>query len=520
MNNVRSYKRKYYDSLEGANVVHMNDEKGLNKKSSSTSNISSKKNRQTYQENDRKYKYLFQNIIAFLCGNMGTKLISFFLVPLYTNILAPSEYGEIDLILSISGVLSPFIACGIHEGVMRFSLDKNADRPLVLSIGMRIFIVSSIIFIGICYIFKFIPIVSENTVFLYFYCTLNELMTIILCYIRGCDNIKFYSFLGFLSALFTAILNIIFLVVLNLGLGGYKASMLISPIMTSVVAVVGGHIKEVSFTKWDKNIAQQMMKYSLFFIPNAILWWCINASDRFFISYICGTAENGIYAVAYKIPTLLNTVASIFMQSWQMSAIKEYEDGGESNFYDQVYRLLTFFMGLATLFLILMNKPVLSIYVGQEYTNAWRYSPPLMVAFFMGALGTFWGSFYIASKNMKTYLNSAICGAAVNIVLNIIMIIKIGTIGAAFATMVSYIVVMIIMMAGKQKEVGIKAANRQMISAAICMVIALISAYLPDIWLYGIGILNIVAYLVINRKQVQWMIDMIGKLIYKVRSRS
>ena len=51
--------------------------------------------------NSKKYKYLFNNIIAFLCGNLGTKLISFFMVPLYTNILKPSEYGEIDLILSI-----------------------------------------------------------------------------------------------------------------------------------------------------------------------------------------------------------------------------------------------------------------------------------------------------------------------------------------------------------------------------------------------------------------------------------
>lgn len=207
------------------------------------------------------------------------------------------------------------------------------------------------------------------------------------------------------------------------------------------------------------------------------------------------------------------------MQSWQMSAIKEHEGGEKTDFYDQVYRLLTFFMGAATLFLILINKPVLDIYVGQEYTNAWRYSPPLMIAFFMGALGTFWGSFYIAAKSMRTYLNSAICGAMVNIVLNIILIIEMGTIGAAIATMVSYIVVMIIRMAGKQKEVGVKAANRQMISTAICLGIALISAYLFDIWMYGIGILNIMVYLVLNRKQVQLFFDMCRRLIYKIGNR-
>lgn len=481
------------------------------------SNISNNQIQKSSKDNTKKYKYLLKNMIAFFWGNMGTKLISFFLVPLYTNILAPSEYGEIDLILSIAGVLSPFIACGIHEGIMRFSLDKNADRSLVLSIGMRIFIFSSITFIGICYVFRFIPIISENILFLYLYCTINELMTVFFCYIRGCDNIKLYSFLGFLAALFMALLNILFLLVLDWGMDGYKLSMLISSIITSIVAIFLGHIfRDFSLTKWDKTIAWKMMKYSLIFIPNAILWWCINASDRFFISYICGTEENGIYAVAYKIPTLLNMVASIFMQSWQMSAIKEYENREETGFYDQIYRLLTFFMGLATIFLILLNKPVLRLYVGQEYINAWRYSPPLMVAFFMGALGTFWGSFYIASKDMKIYLNSAICGAVTNIILNIILIIKLGTIGAAVATMVSYIVVMLIRMIGIQKRVDIKAANGQIISAVICMSVALISAYLSDIWMYGISILNIVVYFVLSKKSIQLILDMFKKQIYRI----
>lgn len=501
-------------------MVCMNDGKKLEKNMNGVLYTPNNHFRHSDQGNTGKYKYLFKNLVAFLCGNMGTKLISFFLIPLYTNILAPSEYGEIDLILSIAGVISPFLACGIHEAVMRFSLDKNADRLLVLSIGMRIFVVSSIIFIGICYIFRFIPIVSENTVFLYLYCILNELMTIFLCYVRGCDNIKIYSFLGFLSALFTATLNILFLVIFDLGLDGYKASMLISPIMTCVVSVLFSCVKDFSITKWDRGLAQQMLKYGLVIIPNSILWWCINASDRFFVSYMCGTSENGIYAVSYKIPTLLNTVASIFMQSWQMSAIKEHENGEESYFYTQVYKFLTFFMGTATLFLLLINKYILNIYVGNEYLDAWKYSPPLMIAFFAGSLSDFWGAFYIASKKMEIYLYSSIGGALVNIILNFALIRNIGTIGAAFATMVSYIVVMLIRMMGKQKELGIKILNPQIVITVICIVIALVSSYLPDIWLCGICILNIMVYFLANRKLIGLAFNMIGKLFHGNRENS
>ena len=466
------------------------------------------------EPNANRYKYLFSNIIAFLCGNLGTKLISFFMVPLYTNILLPSEYGEIDLILSVTGVISPFLACGIHEAIMRFSLGKGADQKLVLSIGVRVFVVSSVALLMICPLMQFVPIISDNIWFIYAYCVFNEIMTICLCYIRGKDNVKLYAFLGFVSAFFTALLNIIFLVILHWGLFGYKISMLLSPFFTTIIALFTGKIaSDFSINRWDKKLAKEMLSYSLILIPNAVLWWCINASDRFFVSYMIGTAENGIYSVSYKIPTLLNTVASIFMQSWQMSAIKEHEEGSGSDFSNQVYKSLTFFMAVVTLGLIMSNRFVLNVYVGEKYQTAWLYSPPLMLAFFAGSLGTFWGSFYIASKNMKKYLYSAMAGAIVNLILNLILVQMMGIMGAAIATLVSYFVVLFVRAFGVQKQIGVRFLNKEIVSAIICGVIALEVAYL-DVWMACLfGTLTVVIYIAINREQFSMLIQTGKKLL-------
>lgn len=468
--------------------------------------------------NSKKYKYLLNNIIAFLCGNLGTKLIGFFMVPLYTNVLKPTEYGEIDLILSIISIISPFIACGIHEGVMRFSLDKDADTKMVLSIGLRIFIVSSFIFLLICPLFKFVPIVSQYIKFIYLYVILNEIMTIFLCYIRGKDNIKLYSFLGFFSGFLTAFLNIIFLVVFKLGMFGYKISMLLSPFITTIFAIIIGNLlKDISIRKWKKSLAIDMLKYSLILIPNSILWWCINASDRFFVSYMCSTADNGVYAMSYKLPTLLNTVSSIFMQSWQMSAIKEYENKGESGFYNQIYKLFIFAMCLSTLILMLISKSLLNIYVGYEYRDAWIYAPFLMISFFAGSLGTFWGAFYIASKKMNKYLQSAILGALVNIILNFLLIKQIGTIGAAIATMISYIVVLIARAKGIQKLIQIKFINKEILSSIVFLFFGLIISYLSNICIWILGLINILLYLIYNKTQIVTLIKFLKVLTSKKR---
>ena len=53
----------------------------------------------------KRNKYLLKNTVIFSIGNFGTKIISFFLVPLYTNILTTREYGTVDLIYTIGMVL-------------------------------------------------------------------------------------------------------------------------------------------------------------------------------------------------------------------------------------------------------------------------------------------------------------------------------------------------------------------------------------------------------------------------------
>lgn len=460
-----------------------------------------------------KYRYLFSNIIAFFCGSFGTKLIGFLMVPLYTNVLLPEEYGEIDLVLSLAGVLTPFLACGIHEGIMRFSLDRNANHKLVFSIGLRFFFISSGVFIVISPILLLVPVVSTHTWFLVAYCLLNQFMTIILCYIRGKDNIKLYAFLGFLHAFLSAIFNILFLTILNYGIFGYKLSMIIAPISTSIVAVILGKLcKDFSLSRWDTKLSREIFKYSFALLPNAILWWCINASDRFFVTFFCGADSNGLYAVSYKIPTILTTVSAVFMQSWQMSAIKLKENEDDGNFTDQIYRSTIFITGLLTMLLIIANKEITQIYVGADYRSAWTYSIPLMIAFFAGALSNFWGSFYIAEKNTRKYLTSAIFGAISNVVLNFILIKFFGIIGAAIATAISYFVVLIVRAVGINKTVKLPLLNKQFVCSTICLIFISVISYLPWYIKCPAGFAIIAVFLIVNSKELKEVARILTRL--------
>ena len=72
-------------------------------------------------------KYLIKNTLIFTIGNIGSKVISFFLIPLYTNVLTTSQYGITDLITTIITVAVPILTLNICESVMRFGLDRDSD---------------------------------------------------------------------------------------------------------------------------------------------------------------------------------------------------------------------------------------------------------------------------------------------------------------------------------------------------------------------------------------------------------
>jgi len=71
------------------------------------------------------YKKLFNNVVIFGIGNLGSKIISFVLVPLYTYYLSQAEYGVSDLVFTTSNMLLPLVSAMMYEAILRFIMDKN-----------------------------------------------------------------------------------------------------------------------------------------------------------------------------------------------------------------------------------------------------------------------------------------------------------------------------------------------------------------------------------------------------------
>ena len=83
-----------------------------------------------------KYKRLFSNTLIFAVGTFGSKLLVFFLMPLYTHVLTDAEYGTSDLLQQSANLLVPLVSVGMASALIRFGLDKSYDKTSVFSTAL------------------------------------------------------------------------------------------------------------------------------------------------------------------------------------------------------------------------------------------------------------------------------------------------------------------------------------------------------------------------------------------------
>lgn len=469
------------------------------------------------KQSESRGRYLAKNTAIFAIGNVASRLISFFLVPLYTNILTTAEYGVVDLVNTLCTVLAPILILNINEAVMRFALDKGANYNKIMSTGLTVFIGAILFGILVIPASSLFSEVAPYSTYIYFYTVTLAGSQLFLCYLRGKENIAFYSVGSVLQTMTIALFNILFLAVLHKGIKGYFLAYIISNIITILFAFIAGNVREVIRDyKFDIKLTKAMAAYSVVLIPNTFMWWIMNSSDRVMVTSIIGVAANGIYAVSYKLPSLVSTMTGIFNQAWSYSAIREDGAEDENEYNNMVFNRLISIVMLLSIALLTIVKPFLRLYVGMDYYSAWEYTPFLIIGSAYLTLATFMATSYTVHKDSFGYLFSATFGAVLNIVLNFLLIPIIHVYGAAFATCISYIAVFAFRLIHTKKYIKYNIKNKEFIGGSVFLILSSISLFLDNY--FGVIIQSIILLLAVWLYAKTW-IPIVRQIAKKIARR-
>lgn len=406
------------------------------------------------QKNGKKYYQLIANTLLFALGNIGSKLLVFFLMPLYTNELTTAQYGISELVITGTNLLIPFVSVSIQDATLRFALDKNNKSGEVLKNTIFILFIGSIVTCLLYPVIGLYSAVSDWTGYFVAITVVYMIRNALSIYLKSIGKTKLYAIDSVLYTLYLMTTNILFLSVFKIGLEGYFLAIVLSSLLSIIELILFGNaIWECKNNRINKQLLCQMIKFSVPMIFNNVSWWIINSSDKVMIEYFQSVSEAGIYSVAAKIPSIIITLTNIFNQAWIISSVTEYDNDRDTIFFSRIFTVFNCLLVVASSFIVLIIKPFMSIYVGSSFVECWVYVPFLLLGSIFQSYATFFGAIYTSAKKNVSVMTTTMIAAAMNIFLNIILIPKIGIQGAVVATAVSYLAVFVFRIFDSQKYI-------------------------------------------------------------------
>lgn len=394
-----------------------------------------------------KYRSLLRNTAILSVGTMLSKLVTFLMVRFYTGVLSPAEYGTGDLLITTVSLLMPFVSCGISEGVFRFLPEYPQAQKQVFSIGIYTVTAGSALLIGCLPLLRLAEGFRGQWLLL-------ALMTMAACYhsvceqyVRAAGETALFAKQGLLNTLLVVTWNLLLLTVFRLGVTGYVLSVGLSDFLCTLYLVLRQRLWRCLTRRPNPILAGKMLRYSVPLIPTTVFWWVTSVSDRYMIAAMLGSEANGIYTVANKLPTVLTLLSGVLIQAWQYSAVSEAKSSLEEQvrFYSNVWLTLLSALFLACSAMVAFAQIAIRVLTTAAYDQAWQYVPILCGAMLFCAFTSFFGSVYTVTKRSGLSLWTSLLGAAINILLNGLLIPSpLGIYGAALATFASYFVVFLV----------------------------------------------------------------------------
>ncbi|MDG7086684.1 oligosaccharide flippase family protein [Streptococcus pneumoniae] len=387
-----------------------------------------------------KYKELAKNTGIFALANFSSKILIFLLVPIYTRVLTTTEYGFYDLVYTTIQLFVPILTLNISEAVMRFLMKDGVSKKSVFSIAVLDIFIGSIAFALLLLVnnlFSLSDLISQYSIYIFVIFVFYTLNNFLIQFSKGIDKIGVTAISGVISTAVMLAMNVILLVVFDWGLLGFFIANVCGYVIPCIYIVSRLRLWELFEIKIDKKLQWEMVYYALPLVLNILSWWVNNTSDRYIVTAIVGIQASAIISVAYKIPQILSTISAIFIQSWQISAIKIQEDKSDTTF---VSNMLLYYNALLLIIasgIILFVKPISNILFGISFYSAWELIPFLIISSLFNAISGCIGAIMGAKMDTHNIAKSALVGMIANIILNIVLTFLMGPQGITISTLIA-----------------------------------------------------------------------------------
>lgn len=379
----------------------------------------------------------------YFIGNISCKLVSFLLLPLYTEILAPDQMGTYDVSVAYMSFFMSLLYLDIPSSTLRFMMDKEgAEKYKAIKISYIIFSMSTV-----CYVVSMIiagQILSLEFIYLLllqgFIQTLYNLQGNI---IRGMGYNAYYAATGLVSTIITLTLNILLLKVAKLGYESFYISAIVSGVAgTIILEFKTKTLSRIFKETFDSELFKKMLKFCLPLCINSAAYWFLSSFNKVVINNYLSAEENGYYAIAFKFTNIITLMASCFQMAWQEMS---YRAGADNTidlgaFYTRANNLQIKLLSCAVLGAIPCVGIIFPYIINEQYWASQPIIPYYIIATALTIMSSMLGNALSSIKKTKQLFVCTLCAAIINVIMMLLLVKKIGVLAGAISLMCGYCV--------------------------------------------------------------------------------
>jgi O-antigen/teichoic acid export membrane protein len=402
-------------------------------------------------------KILVRHFITYGIGIYLTKLIGFFMIPIYTTYLTPADYGVLELLDLTLYVVGMIVSLGISNSIIRFYSDCDDKKDKSRVVTTAFFAILAMALFVNCLLILFSGPISRlifhsgesthSAVELSFFVRIVAVSGIMdmmsaagVAYLQAEKKSSLFTAASIVRFIIAVSLNILFIVELKLGVLGVLYSQIISNFifLTTVTLLARRRIR------WDfsGNLAGKMIRYGAPLIISTLAMFIIHFSDRFFLERFVGLSILGVYSLSYKfaliLPALFYAPFELIWNAQMFDLYKKGEEGRRTINYYNKYMLVFSLMFITPYSLCVKN--LIFIMADPKFHEAYRVVPVLLLAFmFIGLASISSAGIFFVKKTIYRGLAN-IYGAVVALAGYYFLIQWLGYWGAVITTLLAFIV--------------------------------------------------------------------------------
>ena len=431
------------------------------------------------------------------------RFLQFLLVPLYTNMFAPGEFGIIANIYAYIAMLNVLFSIGLESGYFKFASTlevgtqkENFSLPF-LTVCLNAFLLSSILFFfssDFTYVFQIDLsrqyLIKYTALILFF----DAIVLVPFAYLRLNNKPKIFALIKIINIVVNVTLNVVLIVFLKFGIEAVFISNIVASVLTLIV-LLPIIIKNLNIS-FNKRLLIELFKFSLPYIPAGISSNVVQVISRPILTYLTDEKTVGIFQANYKLGIFMMLFVSMFDFAWRPFFLNNAKEKNAKQIFSKVMTM--FVLAASSIFLVLslfidnigkMKIPFKGHLIGEAYWGGLDIVPVILLGYlFYGIFINLMAGIYIEKKTKYLPLITG-AGAVTSIITNFLLIPELNMMGAAIASVLSYTIMTVGIYIVAQKfyriEYEFKKISLIFLSLGLCyMLFAITDNMLAGSWYF------------------------------------